>query len=167
VFEILFFTGTRAASNCATILGFNPVDQTGNTLYTGSMTSGTVLVPSLVGYNYLRPEFNQKQFGNVNISASGVKEAIVFQTQRFTQVQFKYEPEAKVLAEWAPFAQWYTKQRLFEFVPNIGDPNTFYEVTMEKTQGDGKGLAYHFSEMLPEFPNHYDIGMFVMRLNEV
>lgn len=165
--DLLFLTGPRAASSVCSLIGFLQLDKTGSTSYTGSFTSGTIMIPTLVGYNYLADQFHQKQFGTVNVSASGIKEAIVFQTQRFIHVKFKYEPKAKVLSDWFPFMQWASRQRLFEFTPEITDPNTFYEVTVETTSADGKGLAFKFSEMLPEFPNHYDCGELMMRVNEV
>lgn len=165
--DLLFLTGPRTATNCASLIGFVPLDFTGALTYTGSVTSGTTLAPTLVGYNYLSPDFNHKVFGAVNISASGQKEAVVFQIQRFTQIQFKHEPKLKVVNEWLPFANWAIQQRLFDFTPDITDPSTFYEVTLEKNGSDGKGLAQMFKEQLPDFPNYYDVGLWTMRVNEV
>lgn len=165
--DLLFASGPRALTSCATLLGFANTDQTGAITYTGTQTTGLSFRPTLIGYSYLGPEYQQKQFGSVNVSASGVKEAIVFQTQRFVRVTFKYEPASAILANWTPFMQWATKQRLFEFVPEVTNPSVFYDVTIEKTTADGKGLAYTFNEMLPDFPNLYDIGSIMMRINEV
>jgi hypothetical protein len=164
--DLLFGSGPRTGSSVAYTIGFNPVDRTGATSYTGNRTSGTTLVTTLPGYNYLRPEFNHKAFGAVNVSASGRKEAIVFQIQRFVQVQFKYEPEIKALNEWGPLCDWMSQQRLFEFTPEVTSPNTFYEVTLEKSQSDGKGMGFSFKEMLPSFPFLYDIGMMTFRVNQ-
>ncbi len=162
--EILFGTGPRAASGAFSLIGFLGIDYTGSTSYTGSSSAGTMLESTLVGYNYLSPDFDQKVFGSVNVSASGAKEAIVYSIQQFTQVQFKYEPKQKVITKWKPFLQWAILQREFDFTPEISSPNTFYEVTMESTSGDGKGLAYKMTEMLPRFPNLYDTGSLRMRL---
>jgi hypothetical protein len=75
------------------LLGYALVDRTGALSYVSQSSSGISFSPSLTGYNYLDPEFQQKQFGAVNVSSSGQKEAVVFQTQRFINVQFKYEPK--------------------------------------------------------------------------
>ena len=81
--ELLFFTGTRAASNISPLIGFPGTDETGSTSYTGTSSAGTVLIPELIGYSYLPPENTKRQFGSLNISSSGIKEAIVFDTQEF------------------------------------------------------------------------------------
>ena len=164
-FQMLFSSGPRVATSCAPLLGFPAVDQTGATSYTGNSTIGTRLEPysRFPGYNYLGPEKNKKVFGNVNISASGLKEAVVFNIQKFFQVEFKYEPDAFVQSDWVPFMEWAIQQRPLEFTPDISDPNTFYEATLEKTEADGKGLAFMFKEMLPQFPGFYRTGLLTFR----
>ena len=94
--ELLFDTGPRADSTIASLIGFPIVDQTGATSYTGTSTAGTALIPTLAGYNYLGADFMRKNFSVVNVSASGRKESIVWQTQKFWQVQFKYEHTQKL-----------------------------------------------------------------------
>lgn len=162
--ELLFGTGPRVASSIAPYIGFNTTDYTGATTYTGSSTSGTVLMPDYVGYNYLGPEFIQKNFGVVNVSASGQKEAIVFALQQFIKVQFKYEPETKWINQWVPLIQWMIQQRAFDFTPDYTIPSTFYSVTLETSESDGKGLSFTPKEMLPDFPFYYDTGTMMFRV---
>jgi len=164
--ELLFGSGPRSASSVATLIGFNPTDQTGATTYTGTSTSGTIMIPNMVGYNYLGPEMMHKVFGARNVSASGVKESIVFSIQQFITIQFKYEPYANIISNWLPFSDWAIQQRLFDFTPDITNPTTFYEVTLDKTGADGNGMAQNYKEMLPDFPNLYDVGTLTMRINE-
>ena len=161
--DLLFATGTRNATSVHTLIGFLTLDYTGLTSYTGNNSAGTALVPDLVGYNYLGPEFIRKVFGSVNIAADGSKESIVFQVQRFLQVQFKYEPQQKVIDEWSPFFNWSIQQRPWEFTPSIASAASFYEVTLESTSDDGKGLGYAMKEMLPQFPFHFDTGILKLR----
>jgi hypothetical protein len=165
-FSLLFGTGPRIASSAAPILGYTSTDKTGATFYQSQRTAGTTLQPSMFGYNYLPQEMNQKVFGSLNISASGQKEAIVFQIQRFFQVQFKYEPEARVLNEWYPLMQWMIQQKPLEFTPDLNYPSTVYNCTLEKTKADGKGLGYDFKEMLPQFPFFYDTQLLTFRIKE-
>jgi hypothetical protein len=164
--SLLFSSGSRSASSVASTIGFNVADYTGALTYTGNTSAGTVMIPTMIGYNYLSPDYSHKVFGQVNVSASGVKEAIVYNVQKFLQVQFRYEPKLAVITSWLPFMDWAIQQRPFEFTPEISDPNTFYNVTLESTSADGKGLGYTFSEMLPDFPNIYDIGSIKMRKTE-
>lgn len=161
--QLLFGTGPRNASTVAPLIGFNSADYTGNTTYTGSASAGTLFSPAMVGYNYLSPDFSQKNFGAVNISASGQKESITFQIQEFWQVQFKYIESSEWLTSWKPLLRWLIQQRLFEFTPQVSDPTTFYEGTLEQSSQDGKGLAFTGAEMLPSFPNLYDAGLMRFR----
>lgn len=161
--ELLFGTGPRVNSSVASLIGFGAVDKLASLSYTGIASAGTVLVPNLVGYNYLSPDFYQKNFGSVNISASGEKESIVFQVQKFWQVQFKYIPEATWVSSWTPLFVWMIQQRLIEFTPDVSAPNTFFEGSLEQSSGDGKGLSFRGTEMLPRFPFHYDTGLMVFR----
>lgn len=164
-FQLLFSSGPRAITSAATTIGFLQFDYTGATTYTGSSSAGTRLIPEMIGYNYEPPTFYRKVFGAVNVSASGLKEAIVWNEQKFVEVDFRYEPETKVTNEWVPFLGWAIRQRGFEFTPDLSDPNTFYEVTMESTEGDSKALGYRMSEMLPQFPFFYRTGKLMMRQN--
>ncbi len=161
--SLLFATGTRAASSTASLIGFTAVNQTGATTYTGSSSSGTVLESTLNGYNYLSTDHVRKVFGSLNISTTGLKEAIVFQTQLFFQVQFKFEPASTVSSNWTPLMTWMINQKPLEFTPEVSTPSAFYECTLEKTSSDGKGLSYQFKEQIPQFPNFYDTGLMTFR----
>ena len=163
--DILFLTGPRTASNCASLLGFTVTDQTGATTYTGTLTTGTALISEYVAYTYLSIEEFQDVFGAINISVDGTKEAVVFQIQKFFQAEFKYEPEAKVKTQWLDLWTWLIQQRLFEFAPEITSPTVFYEATLEKSSASGKGMGFKMQEMLPNFPFNYQTGLLVFRLN--
>lgn len=164
-FSILFGTGPRATSSCATLIGFPAANQTGATFYTGTSSAGIPLITTLVGYGYTPPTMMHKIQGNVNISANGTKEAVVFQIQQFWQVNYQHEPEAKVIAEWGALMDWLIQQRLFEWTPEITSPTVFIEGTLETTAEDGKGLGFNFKEMLPNFPFDYQTGNMKFRVN--
>lgn len=161
--SLLFASGTRAASTSALILGYTATDKTGFLTYTGTSSAGTILVTEREGYSYLPIEMNKKVQGTVSVSAGGEKEAVVWQIQQFIDVEFKYEPEAKVLTEWEDLIDWVIQQKLFEFTPSIADPTEFVEVTLESTDADGKGLGWKWKEMLPQFPFFYRTGNIKLR----
>jgi hypothetical protein len=161
--SLLFGTGTNVATSISTLIGFNASDYTGATTYTGSSTTGIALLPTFIGYNYL-DDFNQsKLFGAVNVSASGLKEAVTFNIQQFINVEFRYEPKSNLLL-WKNFFTWAIQQRQFDFTPEISAPNTVYNVTLEKTQYHDQGLGFQMKEMLPTFPNLYQTGPLVFRI---
>ncbi len=161
--DLLFLTGPRNSSSVDLLIGYAHADQTGATTYTGTSTSGIALVPELVGYSYVPTTMDRRVQGAVTVSSSGEKEAVVFQVQEFLDVEFKYEPESKVITEWAPFMTWAIKQRFFEFTPDVTNYTEFIEVTLEQTDAEGKGLGYRMKEMLPDFPFFYRTGSMKFR----
>jgi len=163
--SLLFGSGPRAASSVASLIGFAQTDYTGDIEYTSSTSTGTVLVTTYAGHNFIPQEFNRQVFGKVNVATSGLKEAVVFNIQAFIEIEFRHEAKAKVMTEWVPFLNWAIRQRPFEFTPEYTDPTTIYDVTLEKTAADGQGLAFKFKEMLPRKPNLYQTGTMTMRLN--
>lgn len=164
-FELLFGSGPNFSTTAAPILGFTSTDKTGATSYIGTLSSGTSLITDFYGggKNYLPPQNFKKVFGSVNVSASGDKEAVVFQVQEFWRVQFDYEPQSRILPEWQPLFVWMIQQRPLEFTPEITSPSIFFEGTLESTSGDGKGLGYTMTEMLPNYPFLYDTGLMTFR----
>lgn len=164
--SILYATGTRNATSANAIIGFPNTDQTGSTTYTGTSSAGTTLIPTEIGYSFLPPQNWQKVFGSVNISASGIKETIVYDTQEFFQVEFKYEAQSRILTEWEPLWQWLMQQKLFDFTPEITAPTVFFEGTLDRSVGESKGLGYRMAEMLPNYPFKYTTGAMIFRLNE-
>ena len=125
------------------------------------MTVGTSLISEYVGYNYIPPELYKEVQGSSTVSATGVKEAIVFSIMQFFQVEFKYEPYTKI-SEWDSLHQWAIQQRVFEFIPEINNTLVYYECTLEKNPS-GKGLSFKMTEMLPNFPDNYTTGLCVFR----
>lgn len=162
-FSLLFGSGPHNSSNPASLLGYQAINYTGAVTYTGSTTAGTTLQPLMTGYNYVAPQRNKKVFGAVNVSTNGTKEAIVYQLQTFWEVEFKYEPAESIDDNWQPLNDWMIQQRPIEFTPDIGDPTTFFNGTLESTDQDSTGLAYQMVEMLPEFPGLFQTGTLEFR----
>jgi hypothetical protein len=162
--KILFGSGPNAAASVASTIGFLESDYSGHTTYTGAMTSGISIQPTYTGYNWVAPTRNRKLFGAVNVSAAGVKQAIVFQLQQFFEVEFRYETESRVDAIWQPFMDWAAQQFDLEFTPDITQPETFYNCTLESTESDDTGLGWMMSEMLPEYPFLYQTGKLKFRI---
>lgn len=163
-FKLLFGTGVRLTISCADLLGFASSDTAIGSTFTGSSDFGTTIKSELVGYTYLPPEAMRKLVGSLNVAASGVKEAVIFSVQEFFQVEFKYEPQAKTLTEWADFLTYATQQKLIEFSEDAGTPGTTIDCTLEKTDYDGKGMGYQMKEMLPDFPFLYRTGIMQFRV---
>jgi len=163
-FSLLFGSGPRSTSAIAPLIGFSPSDYTGATMYTGSSSAGTPLITAWWGKNYSDPNWNQKNFGSVNVTTAGVKESITFALQYFIEVEFQYELQSSLITGWQPLIQWMIQQRAFDFTPQISSYNTFYQVTLEKSSEDGKGLGFKMKEQLPDFPFLYTTGPMTFRV---
>lgn len=144
--SILFGTGPNASSSPAGLMGFNSADYTGGLMYTGSNPAGIILIPELPIYNYNSPQTMIEQDGVKNVSATGVKETLVFAKMQFFQGEWKYITDndgSGQLTAWANFLQYATQQLQFEFQPSIyEDPTVFYQCTLESTPQDGDGMKY-------------------------
>ena len=165
VFSLLFASGPNTANNAAALMGYTVTDKTGAARYTASLSIGINVFPDLPMYNYFPPQFISKFNGTVNVAADGTKEAIIFAQWQFSQFEFQYIKLADGLAEWVPFLNWASKQRPWELTPWDDDPNRVYEGTFETTVGDGKGMGYQLSEMLPNFPGLFKTGTIKMRID--
>jgi len=163
--NILFGSGPNAAASIASTIGFHESDYTGATSYSGFQTTGSAIRPLYKGYNWVAPTRTRKLFGSVNISAAGIKQAIVFQLQKFFKVEFRFETESRVDSLWQPFFDWAAQQQDLEFTPDITDPTTFYNCTLESTEEAADGLGWEMKEMLPQFPGLYQTGRLVFRVN--
>lgn len=161
--DLLFLTGPNINTSISSVLGFLPLDYTGSTSYISSSSIGTALIPEFIAYNYLSDLHQAKVFGAVNVSASGLKESVVFAIQTFIDLEFKYEDSVN-LPFWKLFFTWSIQQRPFDFIPEITHPDVVYQVTLEKSTYDSKGLGFRMKEMLPNFPNVYETGSLNFRI---
>lgn len=162
-FSILFASGPNTATNCAALLGFAAADRTGALTYTGTLTTGTAMRPNaslsmIQGYNFVKPEFQPKSMGALNISTSGLKEQVIFNIQNFWSIEFKYLTSSEATTDWLPLITWMIQSRPIEMTPAIASASTFYEGTLESSSSDGKGMGLYLKEMLPDFPNIFQTG---------
>jgi len=162
--DLLFATGTLAATSIRDLIAFGIFDYTGATSYQNGASAGVSLVTEWYGNNYQPPQVFTRNFGTVNVSTNGEKEAITWTIQRFIGVEYKYEPEAKVLTEWRDLINWLIQQKPFDFTPQISAPTVVHEVTLEKSSEDGKGLGFNMKEMLPQYPFMYSTGPMTFRV---
>lgn len=163
-FELLFATGTRSASAVASLVGFTATDKTGATTYTSTSSAGQTVVSPFPGNAWKSPAVYKKNFGVLNITPTGRKEAIVYSTQRFWQVRFEYIPESQ-LDSWVELMTWLISQKEIDFTPEIAFPEVFYQGSLEGTPDDPSGLAFSLNET-PRGTGLYDTGVLKFRVKE-
>ena len=162
--SLLWSSSPLAASSITSLINFGSSNNTGALTYTNSTTSGTALQTSWYGFNYQPPSLNLRTIGSVNIASDGTKEVVWWSVQQFINVEFKYETQAFVLANWQPMMAWMAQGRPFEFTPVYSTPGTVYSCTLEKSPGGSNGLGFLMREMVPEFPLLYTTGALEFRL---
>lgn len=167
--QILFMTGATAPNSPFALLGFTATDLTGSSQYTSPNHCGTILIPEFPTWDYLGPDNMVTNDGSKNVSASGIKETLVFAQMFFAQGQWQYISNFNgrtQLTEWQSFMKYAIKQLQWEFTPSIyEDPEVFYQVTLESTPADSNGMGYKMNQMrgmgLYRF---YDTGTLKFRL---
>lgn len=166
--SILFGSGSNSASSVATMIGFTTSDYTGATSYTGAQ-AGTILYPDFAMWNYTNPDQYIMNDGSKNVSASGIKETLVFAQMKFAEAQWKYITDfggSTQATEWSNFLKYATKQLKFEFTPSVGeDLNAFYKMTLESTPADSNGMSFKLNLMVGVgLYRFYDTGMLKFRV---
>lgn len=151
--NLLFGSGSNAGdTSVASVLGFAQSDLTGATFYVGFQSAGTILRPDFPTYNYVGPDDNVLNEGVKNVSATGVKETVVFAQQRFFEGEWRYITNFNgntQKTQWQDFLKYATKQLGFEFTASIyEDAEAFIQATLESTPEDGtNGLAFKLKLM--------------------
>lgn len=167
--SLLFGTGTSAASSAAPLMGFSLTDYTGSTLYTGSVTAGTALVPDMPTWSYLGPDDLFTNDGVKNITANGIKETLVFAQMPFLQGEWRFITDSNgrtQQTQWRRFMKYATRQLKFEITPDIRFPTVFYGVTLETTPDDGNGMGFKFQQMTDVgLYKFYKTGLLKFRVN--
>lgn len=176
-FDLLISSGTSGSLGYENI-GFSGPDLTGTDTYTGS-SCGDFYEPQFVLQDYVDKEDFQKLVDpSVNKSASGRVEVIRFGTEKFFQMNIKFATNRPMdgiviknnpsgLNDLQRFMQYIIFKKPFEFMPNIGDRNTYYTCILESTPQEAKGTAYQLKELYDKnLPLIFETGRLVLRLVE-
>lgn len=118
--DLLFATGTRAASSSASLLGYTATDKTGATSYVGASTVGTLLVPTY-------PPQEIQPLGTIhdalrveNESTSGVIETVSFTTFRNFEFRLRWiEEGSSEFTTLQAYHIWLLRGGPIEFIEKI------------------------------------------------
>lgn len=178
-FDLLFSTGSQAATSTYELLGFTASDFTSASSYVGSASSGLIYKPQFKLQSYVDADDNLNFVdSSVNQSANGRVQVIRYGTERFYEMNFKYLTnllmDGKVILnnptgieDIRSFMDYIVNKSPIEFMPDVGDRSTFYTVLLESTSDSKNGTGYKLREMVNEnVPNIYETGVMKFRLLE-
>lgn len=124
--SILFATGTRTASTCAGMLGFNVTDRTGATSYDGNNTAGVIIIPTYPPYDLQQPGTIHDAKRSLNETTSGFVETVSFSTFRNFQFKIRYiEEDSAEFSAFQDFHIWLLRGGPIEFTPLITAPTVY------------------------------------------
>lgn len=156
-FDLLVSSGTQASTSVFSTIGFTGADRTGATTYTGS-ASGSEYITQFPLQNYTAPGFRIiKSDASVNTAADGTVEVISFSDVSFIKFNLLFITDilmdGKVIRnnpngvqDAIDFLTFAIKRGQLEFMPDKDDVNTFYQVILEKTRADSKGVGFELVE---------------------
>lgn len=178
-FKLLCSTGpSTAGANAWGLLGFNTTaDKTGAMTYSADYGTNKEWRPQFLlqgvttpgMHKGLRdPVYVESAAGIGELSHFGVIDYIEFEATFITDIigQKVIQNDPQGVENVNAFLQWATLKANFEFMPDRSNPSTFYEMKLESTQTDAKGLGYKLIEQYDKgLPNYYRTGTLKGRID--
>lgn len=178
-FALLTDTGLGTGSSPWELLGFDETtDQVGLTGYQGASGAGSTYEPQFYLQDYIaKDDFQELVDVNVIESANGTIETVAFGTRNFFQMNIAFatniaQPDNVVIKNNPSgveslqlFLKDITQKRPFEFMPDIGDRDSFQKVLLERTAQSQDGTGYRLREQYTRgLPGYYETGNMSLRL---
>lgn len=174
-FTILAATGGNNGADIWPIAGFT-TDQTGTAL-SSNVASGYEYVPQFRLQEYVKPGQRQETIDAViNETGSGRIEVVTFGIKKLIEMDIKFisnldcgsgaiEYNATGYDDAQFFMENVVKRGSLEFMPDRDDASLFYEVSIESTDADSKGLKFKLTEET-QVQGYYKTGKLVFRIIE-
>lgn len=175
-FSLLVSSGSHLGTSCWDLMGFTGSDRTGASSYKGDSQSGSSYIPAFLLQEYVDPE-NQEGFISpaVNLSASGQVEVIKFGTENFLNANITMvsdipqdnrviRTDLNGVANLRTFMRYLITKAKIEFMPDIGDRDTFEKLLLESTPESETGTAFLLKELTDRgLAGYYETGQLKFR----
>lgn len=176
-FSVLIATGTHKDSGIYDLINFGVADLSSASSHTGG-ACGSEYAPQFLLQSYTGAEHWQTAVsGVVNESASGAIETVSFGRRQFIEFEIVYsnnysrgnfeviKNDPSAVENLVDFLGFAINKYPFEFMPDEGTVNTFYEVILESTESDGNGLGFRLTEMVDKnLAGFYKTGKIKLRV---
>lgn len=176
-FELLVGTGSQSGASVFGLLGFTNSDRTGASIYEGDQQSGSEYKTQFKLQDYIDPENYQfLSDAIINQTATGAVEVVTFGNEIFIQFNLKYitnkpgdgyviRSNPNGLGDAISFLKSITSKQRFEFMPDEGDPNTFFKCILESTTASRDGIGYKLKELVNQnLRDYYETGTIKLRV---
>jgi hypothetical protein len=112
----------------------------------------------------------------VNKTPSGRVEVVRFGLNQFFEMDVKFITDKPMdgcviknnvsgVADAVDFLEYITQKNKFEFVPDVGDPATFFKVILESYPSFSDGTGFKLRELFTQnLPDIYETGVFTLRV---
>lgn len=177
-FQMLFLTGLNTLTNASELLGFQEIDYTGASTYTGVFGVGKSYRPQFILQDYVPTFLNvEANASRVNESASGINESVTFGRRETMSCNITYvtnlevscavnsiEYDAQGLENLLDFLDYCILKGNIEFMPDRDDANNFEKLNLEKTGSSSNGTGYRIRELTGRrLPGFYETGLLDFR----
>ena len=159
-FSLLCASGSHIGTGCFGLIGFTGADKTGASSYVGNQASGFEYRPQLILKNYVKPEdFEVKETAVVSMSANGQVQTISYgEGQRMvcniigaTNLvgvnNYLFFENVNGLENLRHFLRYLITKSKIEFIPDVADRNTYYNLLLESTKASKDGTQYRIDNM--------------------
>lgn len=172
-FTLLAASGTNVSNSPFALMGYAAIDVTGSALSGGS-ASGYLYRPQFSLQDYVQPGQRKESVDStINETGSGRVEVITFGLREFMECNIRFITNIRqsgAVIQDNPtgyedalfFMDEITKRGNIEFMPDRDDPDNFFEVSLESTEQDAKGLKYKLTE--ESVSDYYRTGKLVFRI---
>lgn len=176
-FSLLPVTGTQASESVLPSIGFT-TDRSGASSYAANLPAGFEFEPQFRLQNYVPIEhWTGAALATVNKAATGRIEVIKFGSESFMQASIPYITDIAQISQnevlknnptgvqdAVNFLIFAVTKAPLEFMPDIDDPSTFYEIILESTPDNKDGVGFKLMEMYDKaLPGYYDTGILKFR----
>ena len=175
-FELYPVTGSHSTTTIAQLIGFT-TDRSGDDTYTGDTVAGSEYLPQFRLQSYVPLEhWTGAALATVNKSASGRVEVVKFGNESFMQANITYITDTPQLDEniirsntdgvddVLSFLNYAISKGPMEFMPDVDNPDLFYNLILESTTDSKDGVSFKLNEMYDKgLPGFYDTGVLKFR----
>lgn len=153
--------GPFAGTSGWLLAGFN-ANRTGSNSYVGNIGSGSKYETQYKFFKYLSPDdmrvlessaVTQSARGDVQVISFGDGRRMECEIKPITNLDLENEGfnfNATGLADARTFLDYITRKSKVEFMPDVADPETYYEILLDSTDYDKNGTGFALKNIAPD-----------------